>query len=188
MRELNTIHERRLRQRCSATSIIQKMVFRGWKCSAAQTWRGFGSVVERNRCSPVKKSADDANGHQQLQHQGQVDFPDEPCRLKRERRCSKSVSPWSEPRCFCSLLTSPDGPVVEDAEGAVVEVLRVFGWSVAVLLISLAPVGAGGRRGDNGDVPRPDLIHQHQRSCETRSLFFFQKKKKKSLKMAQKLT
>lgn len=110
--------------------------FQRFKCSAAQTSLVFASVVQRNRCSPVKKCADDANGHQQLQHQGQVDFPDEPCRLNRQRRCSKGVSSWSEPHFFCSLLTSPNGSVVEAAEGAVVEVLRVFRWSVAVTLMT----------------------------------------------------
>lgn len=43
--------------------------------------------------------------------------------------------------------------------------------------MSLGPVGAGARRGDHGDVPRPDLIPRHQHACEARSLYFKQPKK-----------
>lgn len=88
-RELNTIYERRLRQRCSAASITQR---RWRKGSAAQTSHGSAS--------PVNKGEDDAHGHQQLERQGQVDFPDEPWRLKREaqqRRRVKGLPPSSDP-------------------------------------------------------------------------------------------
>lgn len=67
----------------------------------------------------------------------------------------------SSNRCF----TSPHGAV---AEGAVGAALRVVRWGVRVLLLtsrSLGRVVMGGRRGDHGDVARPDLI-QHQRACE----------------------
>lgn len=37
--------------------------------------------------SPVNKSADDANSHQQLNHQGQVDFPYETCYKEQKDRC-----------------------------------------------------------------------------------------------------
>lgn len=63
-------------------------------CCTNMAWFGF-------RCSPVKKSADDANGHQQLQHEGQVDFPDEPCRGKGGVR--KVSLPWPEPLFFFLL-------------------------------------------------------------------------------------
>lgn len=52
-------------------------------CSQAgrkTTLHGFISVMsEWERASPVNKGTDDAHGQQQLEHQGQVNFPDEAC-------------------------------------------------------------------------------------------------------------
>lgn len=80
MRQLDAIHEKRLRWPRSATSIIQNLVFSRRKTLhgsvSAATWVGVGSG---KLGSPVKESADDADGHQQLQHQDQVDLPDEAC-------------------------------------------------------------------------------------------------------------
>lgn len=87
MRELNTIYKKRLRQPCSATSIMRNTVFSQWKHHMVSLQRRRGS--EWKRASPVNKSTDDANGHQQLERQGEVDFPDEACRLKMEAQETK---------------------------------------------------------------------------------------------------
>lgn len=92
----------------------------------------FQCRSEQKRASPVNKSTDYANGHQQLEHQGQVDLPDEAFRLKMEAQEGKCFKAFCSHRTMLeSLLTPPHGAV---AEGAVGEALRVVRWSVLVLL------------------------------------------------------
>lgn len=44
-----------------------------------------------NGASPVKKSTDDPDCHQQLNHQGQVDFPYETCSERKTQTRSETM-------------------------------------------------------------------------------------------------